>query len=293
MILCFCTYHFHLPSPSSHACKRRPPSELADSPTELESHLATGAQRGFRVVHRIEDDSERTDEGGLRSLIANANEKDQIRRKHEKLRCADRARRAFSSSPPDEQASRQGTAEASATAKIRVVRAKTLPMSDTGTSAVSKPPVGGVPGGRTRKFLPNGTKIPVIARAVSTDAGLNSLMRAADDARRLAPPSDSPADREKRMPSPAGDPRTETRGASHLMRVGQRSELQRSGIAPPGKPLQETCLRRWGDDSATAPRFQRRRCPFYYQFLFANQLMLAPYESHWNSWCQSQMTGFR
>lgn len=169
------------------------------------------------------------------------------------MRSAERARRVFSSSPAKEQTSRQGTAEAPATAKIRVVRSKTMPMSETGASVVSKPSVNGIAGGRPKKNSRDGTnKIPTIPRAASTEAGPSSVASSrAAEARRLqsfgvVPVSDSTGEKEKKVPALAGDPRAGSsasataRGSSHLSRVGPRGGLGRSGIAPPGKPPQET-----------------------------------------------------
>lgn len=214
----------------------------------MASHPKAGTQGGSRIADHIED------EGGLLYLITDTNEKDRIRRRHKNLRSAERAGRVFSSSPGKEQTSRQGTAEAPATAKIRVVRSKTMPMSETGASVVSKPSVGGVAAGRPKKILRDGTsKTPAIPRAASTEAGPSSVApsRAADEARRLqsfgvAPASESPGEKEKKMSALAGDPRAGTsasstaRGSSHLGRVGPRGGLGRSGVAPPGKPPQET-----------------------------------------------------
>lgn len=110
----------------------------------------------------MEGDSERSGEGGLLGfLITDTNAKDAIRRKREKLRSAERARRSFASSPaawnhkepdesPKQQTPRQPTGEAPA--KVRAVpkRSKTMPESSGG--APPGKPLQGTPPPTTKIF---------------------------------------------------------------------------------------------------------------------------------------------
>lgn len=124
-------------------------------------------------------------------------------------------------------------------------------MSDTGTSAMSKTSVGVVAGGYPRKFSRHGTnKTPVIPPSTEAEASSLGLLRAAEE-RRLqslggALPSEFPGEREKRVSTPVGDPRVvagssaTARGAPRLTRIGPMGELERSGVDPPGKLLEET-----------------------------------------------------
>eukprot|EP00752_Nemacystus_decipiens_P009411 g8414.t1 len=153
---------------SSSEGAERPRSELADSPKETANRATAATLTGSRTPHTIRGDSEIHNEGGLLGLILDTDEKDALRRKNEKLRSAERARRVFSSSPaegnrkevdelPKQQVPRQGTAEA---AKVRIVRSKTMPMAEhasttplaavrakrsTPTSASSQPGEGAAP----------------------------------------------------------------------------------------------------------------------------------------------------
>ncbi|CAM9329340.1 unnamed protein product [Ectocarpus fasciculatus] len=130
---------------SSSEGAARPQSELAESPRTIASRVAGGAAHEMSgKAHHGDGGSDKSDEGGLMSLIMDSNREEAIRKKKiAKLRSTERARRVFSSSPternpremgdsPKQQAPRQRTAEVPA-AKITIVRSKTLP----GTESVS------------------------------------------------------------------------------------------------------------------------------------------------------------
>lgn len=119
---------------------------MADSPNKTASRATVATLTGSGIAHDDEDGGviEINNERGLLGLILDTDEKEAIRRKNERLRSAERARRVFSSSPPErnrkdvdefpkQQAPRQGTAEV---AKVRIVRSKTMPTAENVSTGV-------------------------------------------------------------------------------------------------------------------------------------------------------------
>ncbi|CBJ30511.1 Zn binding domain-containing protein [Ectocarpus siliculosus] len=126
---------------SSSEGAARPQSELAESPPTIAKRVTGGAARDMSgKAHHGDGGSDMSDEGGLLGLIMETNREEAIRRRTARLRSTERARRVFSSSPPErtskemgdsprQQAPRQPTAEVPA-AKITILRSNTSPPSE-------------------------------------------------------------------------------------------------------------------------------------------------------------------